>query len=86
MYSLSPKQSQAFESNDSPSMAGSEETKSIAGSGITKSPEGFTQGNSGTSHNYSGKKAGNQQIPVVVINLTFSLPKRKRLVFCLKVK
>ena len=57
-YSLSPKQLQEFESKDSPSMAGSEETKSIAVSGITQLPDSFTQVNSGSSHDYLGKKVG----------------------------
>ena len=39
-------------------MAGSEETKSIAGVTITQLPDGFTQGTSGTSHDYLGKKVG----------------------------
>ena len=42
-HSLSPKQLQEFESKDSPSMAGSEEAKSVAGSGITQLPDIFTQ-------------------------------------------
>ena len=57
-YSLSPKQLQEFESKDSPSMAGSEESKSIAVSGITQLPDSFTQVNSGSSHDYLGKKVG----------------------------
>mgnify|MGYP001188142964 CR=1 FL=1 len=57
-YSLSPKQLQEFESKGSPSMAGSEETKSIAVSGITQLPDSFTQVNSGSSHDYLGKKVG----------------------------
>ena len=59
MYSLSPKQLQEFESKDSLPMEGSEEPKSIVGSGITQLPDGFTQETSGTSHNHLGEKVGN---------------------------
>ena len=39
-------------------MAGCEEAKSIVGAGITQLPDSFTQVNSGSSHDYLGKKVG----------------------------
>ena len=57
-YSLSSKQLQEFESKSSLPMAGRKEPKSITGQSITQLPDSFTQGTSGTSHNYPGKKVG----------------------------
>jgi len=57
-YSLSSKQLQEFKSKSSLTMAGRKEPKSIAGQSITQLPDSFTQGTSGTSHNYPGKKIG----------------------------
>ena len=62
-YSLSPKPLQEFESKDSPSVAGSEEAKSVAGSRETQLPDSFTQGTSGTPHDYLGKKVGKLVTP-----------------------
>ena len=62
-YSLSPKQVQEFESDSSLHNAGSEEPKSNTGQAIIQLPESFTQGTSGTSHKYPGKKVGKSQKP-----------------------
>ena len=40
-----------------------QEAKSITGQSITQLPDSFTQGTSGTSHNYPGKKVGKSANP-----------------------
>ena len=57
-YSLSPGKLQELQSPPSLSPTGSERTKPIAVTGENELPDRFTQGTSGTSHNYPGKKAG----------------------------
>ena len=57
-YSLSKGSIQELEAGASLHATGSEISKSIAGQGLTQLPDGFTQGTSGTSHNYLGKKVG----------------------------
>lgn len=58
-YSLSPAKIQALQKPPSLSLTGSEQTKPIAVQGLTQLPDSFSQGTSGTSHNYPGKKVGN---------------------------
>ena len=57
-YSLSKGSIQELEAGASLHTTGSEISKSIAGQGLTQLPDGFTQGTSGTSHDYLGKKVG----------------------------
>ena len=57
--SLSNGSIKELEAGSSLHATGSEISKSIAGATITQSPDSFTQGTQGTSHDYLGKKVGN---------------------------